>query len=47
MEANGETYVAPKATTSRKRDRRADKRERQRDQMEDIFERTLRGNHRG
>ncbi|MBI1259381.1 MAG: S1 RNA-binding domain-containing protein [Chloroflexi bacterium] len=47
MEANGETYVAPSKSTSRKRDRRADKRERQRDQMEDIFERTLRGNHRG
>ncbi len=45
MEANGQTYVAPKST-SRKRDHRGSKRERQREQMEDIFERTLR-NHRG
>ncbi len=47
MEANGQTYEAPK-TNSRKRDRRSsDKRERQREQMEDIFERTLRNSHRG
>ncbi|HVU11750.1 MAG TPA: S1 RNA-binding domain-containing protein [Phototrophicaceae bacterium] len=46
MEANGQTYEAPKSN-SRKRDRRGDKRERQREQMEDIFERTLRNNHRG
>ena len=46
MEANGQEYEAPK-TNSRKRDRRSDKRERQRDQMEDIFERTLKNNHRG
>jgi len=43
MEANGQTYTPPPKTTVRKRDRRGDKRERQREQMEDIFERTLRG----
>ncbi len=46
MEANGETYE-PVAKPSRKRERRGEKRDRQRDQMEDIYERTLRTNHRG